>query len=277
MKTAIRISSVSGLVVLSALAAGTALAQFEGVAEMKTTMEGGRVTASSKMFLGKPGYRMEMKLSGADMQKAGMGGMTMATLVKAAEPNRVYQINDATRSYSVMDLSKMKEQAAGQKTPDETYKVEKLGKDNVNGFSCDNARVTGSTGSVMEMCLTKDVAGSGQVFGALQGGSRSGSGDNLYKALRDSGVEGFPARMIVRDKSAKPMMTMELLKLEKRSLPASTFEVPAGYQEQTGMAGMAVNLPPEAQKQMREAMEKMTPEQRKMMEDAMKKAGQGGQ
>ena len=44
------------------------------------------------MFLGKPGYRMEMKLSGADMQKAGMGGMTMATLGFAAG----YAVNFAT-------------------------------------------------------------------------------------------------------------------------------------------------------------------------------------
>jgi hypothetical protein len=143
VKIQIRISSVSGLVVLGAICAQPALSQFEGVAEMKTTMEAGRVTATSKMFLGKPGYRMEMKLSGADMQKAGMGGMTMATLVKSADPNKVYQINDSARTHGVMDLSKMKRAGRkGRRRPTRPTRSRSSAEDNVNGFACDNARVT---------------------------------------------------------------------------------------------------------------------------------------
>ena len=65
-------------------------------------------------------------------------------------------------------------------------------------------------------------------------------------------------------------MKWELVKAEKRALPASTFEVPAGYKETSMMGTM---MSPEQQKQMEDAMKNMTPEQRKMMEEMMKKGG----
>jgi hypothetical protein len=67
-------------------------------------------------------------------------------------------------------------------------------------------------------------------------------------------------------------MTMELTSLDKKSLPASLFEVPAGY-KQTEMA--IGGLTPEQQKALADARERMlknmTPEQRKKYEDAIKR------
>ena len=74
----------------------------------------------------------------------------------------------------------------------------------------------------------------------------------------------------------KPVATMELTKAEKKSLPASMFEIPAGYTKQEGMMGAAgVMASPEQQEQMRKAMENLTPEQRKQIEDMMKARQQG--
>jgi hypothetical protein len=64
---------------------------------------------------------------------------------------------------------------------------------------------------------------------------------------------------------------MELVKLDRRSVPASTFEIPAGYTEAKGGMGM---MSPEQQKMMQDQLSKMTPEQRKAYEDAMKRSQQ---
>ena len=90
------------------------------------------------------------------------------------------------------------------------------------------------------------------------------SDEGMMKALKDAGVDGFVVKMITREKgNPAPVSTMELTKVEKKSLPASLFEIPAGYTKQEGMMGAAsVMAPPGAGDEMRKAMENMTPEQR---------------
>ncbi len=71
---------------------------------------------------------------------------------------------------------------------------------------------------------------------------------------------------------------MELTRVEKKSLPASLFQVPAGYkQTDTAIGGLSPEQEKamrDARSQMDEAMKNMTPEQRKAVEDAMKRYGQ---
>src|SRR5262245_24266480 len=90
---------------LSWLSATPALAQFEGVLEMK--MHGGgagpggqkhEASGSHKIYVSPAGVRTEMEMS-----MGGMGGMRMVMLMLHKEPNVLYQINDAQKSYSVMD------------------------------------------------------------------------------------------------------------------------------------------------------------------------------
>ncbi len=96
------------------------------------------------------------------------------------------------------------------------------------------------------------------------------------KALKDAGVEGSPIRWSVRPKgSAQPTMVMELVRADKKFLPAALFEVPAGY-TQTGFA--LGGLSPEQEKamgdrrtQMDEVLKNMPPEQRQHYEEMMKR------
>ena len=50
--------------------------------------------------------------------------------------------------------------------------------------------------------------------------------------------------------------------------------VPADWKKADAASVAAGSLPPEARRQMEEAMKKLTPEQRKMMEEAMKAQAQ---
>ncbi len=263
---ALRLSTLALL-----LASSAAFAQFEGAIEMKMT--GARASGTTKALVSKVGTRTEMDMHAPEMQRQGMGGgMKMVSIVKFAEPDIVTFLNDSNKTYTVYDLRKTREQAGPRSNP-ETYTVKKLGKDSVAGYSCQNFLATGSQGRQIELCVTGEILGGGAFIRSLQRRSADG-GSGLMKALADAGADGYPVRWVVKSpRSEDETMTMELVSAKRQAVPASTFEVPAGYtKSETGM--MMSN--PEMDRKMKEAMEKMTPEQRKAFEEMMKQR-KGGQ
>ena len=109
------------------------------------------------------------------------------------------------------------------------------------------------------------------------GGSRGNPGKaaiGVVKALKDSGADGLPLKSIITTEDGTKA-TMEVVKVDKKSLPASTFEIPAGYTKSAGgmmdmMGGMSGPQADEAKKRMDEALKNMSPEQREMIEKMMK-------
>jgi hypothetical protein len=245
-----------------------AAAQWEGSIEMKIT--GSDVNGSANALVGKAGARMQMQMTNAQAQQAGQGTVKMTVLTRTSEPDVSYMINDAQKSYAKIDLKKMEEMVPKAER-EKKWTVKRLGPDKVAGYACDRALLS-QEGSQTEneVCVSKDILASAALMNT---GRRGASGESLAKALKANGLEGMPIRMVMREKG-KPeaKMTWELVKAEKRSLPASTFEVPPGYKETDAMGVM---LSPEQKKQMDDAMKNMTPEQRKMIEEMMKKQGGG--
>ena len=274
------------VVLISAAAAAAApvslFAQFEGVADFRVTMSGEKgkeVPSEGKIYVTKNAYRSEWETrfdSSTRAAKDAQGNAVpksfkMTMFGRLSEPDKVYILHDDKKTYSVMDLKRMREQA--QTTSKETYTVQKLGADKVAGVPCQKGLVTSSAGNEFEVCVSKDWQMSGNWLAGIQRHRNAGA---WLGALKENGLEGFPIRWVMRRKgSPQAVMTMELTRAERKSLPASLFEVPPGYTEsQGGMGG----LTPEQEKQMRDArkqaMENMTPEQRKALEDAMKAYGQ---
>lgn len=256
------------------LTASAAAAQFEGEATFKITTrreKGAPLEGTAHMFSSKTGFRMEWEMSTGASRKGGPQQIKMVMLAKLPNPEKVYLVNDANRTYSVWDTKKAREDA--KTAPKETYTVEKLGMDRVAGYPCQNVRVTSSKGSVFDLCVTKEFGGSSDWLAAMnRNDPETGS---WLKSLRDAGIEGSPVRWSVRSKgSAEPTMVMELVRADKKALSAALFEVPAGYKE----TGMAVGgLTPEQEKamadaraQMDEALKDMSPEQRRQYEEMMK-------
>ncbi len=244
----------------------SAASQWEGVLDMK--ISGKDMNGSSKALIGKAGARMQIDMTNAQLQEMQGGGTKMVMLTRTAEPGISYMINDAQRSYARIDVKEM-EKSLPKSEKEKKWTVKRLGPDSVAGFACQKALVAQEGGtSENEVCISKDILGPASMFNA---GRRGAGGEGLEVALKANGLEGMPIRMIMREKGkAEASMTWELVKAEKRALPASTFEVPAGYKETSVMGTM---MSPEQQKQMEDAMKNMTPEQRKMMEEMMKKGG----
>lgn len=263
---------------LAAMAAAGAAASFEGVAEFKITMNQGKgqsTDGSAKMYLTKNAYRSEMQIG---IGAAGAKGATpqsirMTMFAKLSNPETIYMINDESKTYSIWDAKETRTDAPTR----DTYTVKRLGTDTVAGLACQKALVTSSKGTEFEVCVTKELGASADWIQAMNRADQSGG--SWLKALQDAGVVGFPIRWVTRSAaSAAPTMVMELTRLDRKSLPASLFEVPAGYRKTDTAVG---GLTPEQEKamsdarsQMNEALKNMTPEQRKAYEDAMKRYGQ---
>ena len=244
----------------------SAVAQWEGVLDMKIT--GKDVNGTSKALIGKAGARMQIEMTNAQLQETQGGGMKMVMLTRTAEPDISYMINDAQKSYARIDVKEMQKNLP-KSEQEKKWTVKRLGAGSVAGFACEKALVAQEGGtSENEVCISKEILGPASM---LSSGRRGAGGQGLETALKANGLVGMPIRMVMREKGkAEATMTWELVKADKHALPASTFEVPAGYKETSMMGTM---MSPEQQKQTEDAMKNMTPEQRKMMEEMMKKKG----
>jgi Domain of unknown function (DUF4412) len=213
----------------AAVAATPVFAQFEGQIDMKITARGG-VTGAGKVFAAKAGTRTEMDIG------TGRAPIHTTTLVKLSTPDVMYLINDYAKTYSVLDTKRAPGQdakLAGDKGK-EPYSVKVVGAENVLGHATKHALLSRpGDKSEMEVWTTRDFPG--LTYESTRGLMRRSAQDDgaMMKALRDSGADGFFVKMVTREKgNAEPLTTIELTKAEKKPLPASMFEVPAGYVKQ---------------------------------------------
>jgi hypothetical protein len=261
------------------LASTAALAQFEGVAEFRGTVQTGKgqtIPSQGKIFVSRSACRVEWE---TDLREIAEGRkesskaaiperMRLVILQKLAEPDRAYLVNEAARTYAIQDSSKEK---TDKETPEKKWKVERLGKDTVAGLSCEKALLTSESGDQTEVCVSRELIPSGAWLAAM---NRRDEQSGPLLALKKNGLEGFPIRWIFRDKKKEVSSTMELVRFDKKSLPSSLFEIPAGYRETSLMGIFMTSEQDKAYSDaMRKAMENMTPEQRKQLEEMMKKQG----
>lgn len=255
--------------VLTLLAPAILLAQSDGVATFKvvTHATGADMPGTSKVSFSRTGWRVDMHMDTSAVagrkERSPMPAVyDMTMLGKMSDPQKIYVLNDAARTYSVMDMA-----TSAYTRPEETWTVQRTGRGSIAGLSCENATVTSSKGGKVNVCVSMDFPNSGGWWSAMNRRRNEG----WYRAMADSGLKGFPIKMVVLKSDGSPEVEMELVSLERRSVPASSFEIPAGYKESSaGMGGMS----PEQQKMLNDQLSKMTPEQRKAYEDAMKKAQQ---
>jgi hypothetical protein len=255
-------------VVLAACGAGRA--EFEGVLNMKMTSPD--TNGTMKLYVSKRGVRNEMDM------KAGKGkesmNVRMVMLSRSDKPGLAYRINDETRTYSEVDLNAARPGAAAAEPK---FTVKKLGRQKAAGYDCEHVLVTGERGEQTELWTTRDLMDHESFSRAM--GPRPGHA-GYSKSLREAGVDGFPVKSVSRGPRGEA--TVELVSAEKKSLPASLFEVPAGYKKQVvgpavmGRPGGAAGPgSPDAMKAMQEQLKDMPPDQREMIEKMMKQK-QGG-
>jgi hypothetical protein len=131
-------------------------------------------------------------------------------------------INDVSRSAIVSDLVAAR---------DPGYTVKRQGSDRVAGVACDKAVATSPPPrkNSIEVCISNEFTASPSWLAAMNRGVRA---DDWMQAVRDLGLTGFPVRVrYYPEEKGGPEVTMELVRLERKAVPSSLFEIPAGYKE----------------------------------------------
>jgi len=263
---------VGWMILLLLIVARPAFAAFEGYIEMTMTMKEG--SGIMKGQISSVGTRTEVE---AKVPQMGELPVKMTMIMKFSNPDVVYMLNDAAKTYVEINVQNVGD--AAKNRPDREYTVKKLGKEKVASYVCEHLLLTAQDGRETEVWTTKDLVDLAVFREYMQRNRQGADLQGIMKALKEAGAEGFIAKMISHDKTGAPAVTLELVKAEKRAVAASLFEIPAGYKKQAGMLGMMPSmmpLSPEQQQTINKAMEKLTPEQRKMLEGMMKHKG-GGQ
>lgn len=259
------------------LAGAAAAANFEGVIHSRITMSGKSkedVGGTVRMYISGPGSRVETEM------RTPKGSMKMTVLHLKAKPKVTYLVNDEKKSYFEMEVP----ETQPSKEKPEQLTVKKLANERVAGYDCAHALLTDEEGDRTEVWATKAIGGAEAFWAAQAGEDESGGRKTLgmAKALQDAGIDGWPLKFRAWPKHGQEAV-WEATRVERKAVPASLFSL-AGYEKSEGGLGALgqMQLSPEQQqqleeamKQQREAMKKMSPEQRKQMEELMKSMGGG--
>ncbi len=165
-----------------------------------------------------------------NMNMGGMGPMVAITDTKAGV-TRLLQ--PAMKTYTVMDMSKM---MPGQEDPDAQIETTDRS-ETIAGHSCKHVLIhTTNNGNKadMDVCTTGDL---GVFLGSSVGGGRQGGammGEKLRAELRKRFANGYFPLKTTLSVGGNEVMTMTATKVEKKSVNADLFKVPADYKETGG-------------------------------------------
>ena len=96
----------------------------------------------------------------------------------------------------------------------------------------------------------------------------------MTKALQDAGIDGMPLKSILTTEDGSKTV-MEVVNVEKKTLPGWTFEIPAGYKKVSPLVEAAGDARAQRdQQRLEEAMKKLPPDKRAMIESALKQKQQ---
>jgi hypothetical protein len=220
-------------VALRALASASA-AQFEGSADLKvvSSQDGRKVEGTGKLYLTPTAWRIETSFeptsASGPAKRDALGPAESYRIVvfgTIAEPRKSWILNERTRTYAVVVADSAERE--GRAGDADEWMISRTGKDTVAGLACErvNAKRRGEE-DTWEACLARDFLSSAWMR-ALGNDEYEG----WVAAAQRAGVDGYPVRLISLDAAGNEKYRFELLKVERRRLAASLFEVPAGYRE----------------------------------------------
>jgi hypothetical protein len=268
-----------GLAIALALQATPAQPSFEGSADLKmvVTHQGEKVDTSMRMFFTRTSWRMDTDVRPPDTSSPGarheLGGHETFRLVvfgKVSDPTKGWIVNDRTKTYAVMVVDPANRRA--DEDPD-AWTVSRGGTDRVAGFACENV-----TAQRIDQSESWDACLSSELPRTAMESLNHIDAEAWIAAAHRAGVKGRPIRAISRGHDGSERSRWEYVKFERRALPKTLFEVPAGYRETSAMKAMAQSPEMERdieqmEKHLGEMMKDMSPEDRKMMEQMMRNPG----
>lgn len=203
-----------------------AIAQFEGSIDMKVVMTD----------QGKPEemlYTMSIKknLMASEIKSSAKGG-DGGKFIFRGDKQVLWIINDAEKSFLELSLKDEREKET-KSTESSRAKVKKTGKkETILGYPCeeiiieDGNEVTQLWGTAKLGDFYGELMKS---FGQIDGKDAAASSSSWERELE--ALKLFPLKIVSKE-NGKITQTQEVTKIESKSIPASTFDVPKGYAKQ---------------------------------------------
>jgi hypothetical protein len=228
---------VAVLMLVCAIPSAPLAAQFEGTIHMKMSSADGRSEPMTMTMVMKGDK--EVSIMSMPASAGPMAGMEMRSIYDATTNTltalmpmppgmpAMPGMGDAKGIKTVMDMSKMSPRS------DEKVDIKKLGtSEKIAGLDCDDYEITQGSGKVSRACITQSI-GKFVFPGGFGGMGRRGNSAPPGWARAFGDKPGFPLKVW----SADGGVDLEVTSVEKGSVPASVFEIPAGYVDMAGMRG----------------------------------------
>ncbi len=207
---------------LQSLTAMPVFARFAGIIDMHLTMPNG--TSGITYFFGNETQRMDMTTQFDKIPEP----LKTTVITRASQPDKALIVNHKAGTYTKVNLRTAAENATLVDF-DSNYRIEKAGKVNIKGYSCEHVKLFSSSDTV-EMWLTRDI-GDFETFRLLQSQNPRLSNTALAKRLSDEGIDGFPVKIIQDNENGK--LAMEIVSVQQTPLEPYEFNIPKGYTEIT--------------------------------------------
>ena len=200
----------------------SAASKFTGIMAMMMKMPNG--SAEITYYFGNNVQRMDMAMQMDKIPEP----LKTTVITKASQPDQAYLINHQAKNYSMLNLKTAAENATLLNF-DSNYKLAKLGKQTIKGYTCEHISLTSST-EKLELWVTRDL-GDFSTFRILQSQNPHLSNTSLSKTLRSAGIEGFPVKIVQYNDNGQ--YVMEIMQIWPKALPSSDFNIPPGYEKVT--------------------------------------------
>ena len=206
--------------------------------ELTTTSTGKNLTMNgiTKMYISSKGdMRVEMKFTNS--MSPDKKADPIVIIGHSDKPDESISIDDSAKTYTVNHISN-DNLNSGEKTQSTATKI---GEEKILGFNAVHAKVISgkkignfyAETDTIDLWRSNDVPMQSSVkdlFDKFQ----SRTGNFMYTPeteaqLKAMGCAGFMVKMIMKNKNVS--MTMQLTKVEHKDIPASMFQIPAGYTE----------------------------------------------
>jgi hypothetical protein len=219
---------------LIALTTAGAQAPFEGVITMMVTVPGAAPMENIMSVKGAKG-RSEMSMQG--MQAYAITDFDKGTITAVLPAQRMYMnLGGDALAKAVADTGAV---------PEVTFK-ESGKKGTFAGVACEYYLIQYKSGMDADACIAKGI---GTFFGMGAPSGRGNAAPGVQKAMRELAKRfkggAFVLKMDMRE-AGQHRLSMEVTKLEKKSVDSAVFVVPEGFQDMSAMMkGMPGARPPQ--------------------------------
>jgi hypothetical protein len=210
------------------LAALVLAAPFEGELQLQLSSPG--ATGVVTLSISPRGLRSDAAIDLAKRQ------MRTTVLVRPAEPEVGLALDPVRKTVQRLSLAQASDALRPQ--PSTAYRVERLGREKVLSFDCDHVRVSDGAGLDAEYWLSRDVLGDDALAGIVNRLTKQPA--SLEAALNAAGVGGLALKLQQRTPSGP--VRFELTSATSKPVPASAFEVPAGFTQIGGAVTDAATM-----------------------------------